>query len=95
MIVNLSKNRAIEILLADTYADWSYRGAEALVDWLEEIEEYTGEPSVFDPVALRCDFTEYASWDSACGSYELSEEEIRGRTTCIDFGSCGVIIAEF
>ena len=95
MIKHLSTNEMIHTLLSDEYASWSYEGATALIDWLEELEEYSGTPSVFDPVALRCEFTEYASWDSVCGTYEMDEEEIRNSTICIDFSATRVIIAEF
>ena len=95
MIKHMNKNEMVHILLADEYADWSYEGASALIEWLEELEENTGTPSVFDPVAMRCEFTEYASWDSVCATYEMEEQDIRDRTICIDYGSSKVIISEF
>ena len=46
------------ILVRDEYANWSYDGAEALIEWIEECE---GEDTELDPVNLRCEFSEYDS----------------------------------
>ena len=48
-------------LKSDENAGWSYRGALALAEYLEELEQDTGEEMEFDKVAIRCDFSEYAS----------------------------------
>ena len=45
---------------SDTYKNnFSYEGLSALFDYLEEMEESTGEELEFDPVALCCEFEEY------------------------------------
>jgi hypothetical protein len=41
--------------------NFSYDGLVALFDYLEEFENDTGTVIEFDPVAIRCDFTEYAN----------------------------------
>jgi len=61
MKTKLSTSQAAEILINDDYANWSRAGAYALVEHLEEIEDSTGEEMQFDPVAIRCDFSEYES----------------------------------
>lgn len=61
MKTTLSTTEAAEILLSDTCARWSRAGAFALVEYLEEIEDSTGEEIEFDRVAIRCDFSEYNS----------------------------------
>ena len=75
----LSTNQVADALRADQYAGWSYEGARALAEYLEEYEEGTGEEMEFDRVALRCDFSEYGSASEAAGEYgwtpEPSEEE--------------------
>jgi len=48
-------------LLADKYTSWSYAGAFALAEHLEEYEESCGEELEMDVVAIRCDFSEYSS----------------------------------
>jgi hypothetical protein len=45
----------------DNNAIWSWRGAVALAEYLEECEESTGEEIELDVVAIRCDFSEYDS----------------------------------
>lgn len=58
MYLELSTSHAIDLLLADTYAGWSYEAAEALVQMFEEYEEEI-EPVRLDVVAIRCDWGEY------------------------------------
>lgn len=52
-------------LYEDEYADWSYAGARALVEYLEALEDEIGEEIEFDVVALRCEYTEYGSAEEA------------------------------
>ena len=58
MYIELSKEQAMDLLLKDTNAAWSYEAAEALVEWFEEMEEHDN-PMPLDRVAIRCDWTEY------------------------------------
>ena len=57
----LSTSEAVDILRADKYAGWSAAGARALVEYLEELEEETGAAIEIDPVAIRCEYSEYTS----------------------------------
>lgn len=57
----LSTHEVAERLLADEHANWSWAGAQALAEYLEELEESMGEEIEFDRVAIRCDFSEYGS----------------------------------
>jgi hypothetical protein len=52
-------------LYEDEYAGWSYGGARALIEYLEELEDELGEEIEFDVVALRCEYTEYGSVEEA------------------------------
>ena len=62
MFQTLSTSEAADLLKRDSNAAWSYAGAHALVEFLEQAEEEGGgEPFEFDAVAIRCDFAEYAS----------------------------------
>lgn len=56
-------------LCADEYANWSRAGALALAEWLEEMEESTGEETELDVVAIRCDFSEYESLQDWASDY--------------------------
>ena len=50
---------------------FSYEGLSALFDYLEEMEESTGEELEFDPVALCCEYSEY-------DTFEEFQEEYNG-----------------
>lgn len=61
MKLTLSTSHAADLLRQDENANWSYAGATALVEYLEELESDTGEEIEFDTVAIRCDYSQYAS----------------------------------
>ena len=86
MINTLSTNQAVTELMADDNANWSYEAATALVEWLEELEDSSGEPIEFDPVALRCDFSECTATDLV-EEYSMTLEEIRDNTIVIELGT--------
>lgn len=86
MINTLTTNQAVTELMADDNANWSYEAATALVEWLEELEDSSGEPIEFDPVALRCEFSEYTSTDLV-EEYGMTLEEIRDNTIVIELGT--------
>lgn len=62
MKATLSTSQAADLLKADTNGTrWSRSGALALVKYLEELESDTGTEIEFDPIAIRCDYSEYGS----------------------------------
>ncbi len=61
MKLQLSTSHAVDLLRQDEYAGWSYKGATALVEYLEELEEDRGEEINFNCIDLRCEFSEYQS----------------------------------
>jgi hypothetical protein len=69
MKTTLSTYAVADLLLADNNANWSRAGALALADYLEEIERDTGEEMEFDRVAIRCDFSEFASLQDWIAEY--------------------------
>lgn len=56
-------------LLQDESANWSYNGAYALANYLQEYEEETGEEMEFDRVAIRCDYSQYESLQEWADEY--------------------------
>lgn len=64
-------------LFQDKNANWSYNGAFALAEYLDEYEESTGEELELDVVAIRCDFAQYDSLQEWASEYGLD---------CIDLG---------
>jgi hypothetical protein len=61
MIITLSTYEIANRLLNDSNACWTRAGAFALAEYLESMEEDTGEQMEYDAVAIRCDWTEYPS----------------------------------
>lgn len=59
--MTLSTYQIADALKNDTCARWSYNGALALAEHLEEYEESTGEEIELDTCAIRCEFSEYSS----------------------------------
>lgn len=61
MKTTLTTSDIAHALKNDSNANWSWSGANALAEYLEEYEESTGEEMELDVVAIRCDFSEYSS----------------------------------
>jgi len=53
---------------------FTYNGAYALAEWLEQYEEETGEEIELDTVAIRCEWDEYESAWEAAAQYATPEE---------------------
>lgn len=71
-------------LFCDKDAGWSYEGAKALAEHLEQLEEDCGEEMEFDQVAIRCDYAEYPSaleaardhgFDGTADLYDANDNE--------------------
>jgi hypothetical protein len=65
----LTTSQVADLLHSDSNANWSYAGARALAEWLEEMEESTGEETELDVVAIRCDFAEWKSLEEWAADY--------------------------
>lgn len=81
--------------------NFSYEGLKALFNYLEEMEENTGEEIELDVIALCCKYTEYDNTIEAAGEYgEKYEDEdealeyLKSSTTVIEFVG-GIIIRDF
>jgi len=105
MKIELSTGQAADILYADKNANWTYPGARALIEYLEDLEQDTEQEYSLDIVALRCEYTQCNSlraWADDYGTSETVElendEEIRDyiqeRGQLIEFDG-GIIVSEF
>jgi len=56
-------------LYSDEYGGWSRAGAYALAEYLEAMEEDTGEELEFCHVAIRCEFSEAESLEDWANGY--------------------------
>lgn len=104
----LSTNEVADLLRADENAGWSYAGALALAEYLEDMERDLGEEHEFDAVKVRCEFAEYASATEAAADYsfeppeDADEDEVekaaldylRDNTQVIEFDG-GITIQQF
>jgi len=78
--------------------NFSYEGKRALFDYLENLEDDTGEEMELDPIALCCEFTEYKDLAELQENYTniKSLEELENKTTVIPIeGTEGFIIADY
>lgn len=71
--VNLSSFRQAFIDMGRK-ENFSYEGLEVLFDYLEEMEQSTGEEMELDVIALCCDFSE-ESWQTIAESYDIDLSE--------------------
>jgi hypothetical protein len=103
MIETLSKSQVVDALLQDEYAGWSYNGAVALTEMLFEYEDSTGVQIELDPIAWRCEYSEYESLEEWAKEYFGEDEDehpcniaeyIRDRGELIEFEG-GIIVQQF
>lgn len=80
----------------DKMVKWfSYNGANALFEYLEDLERDIGEEIEFDPVAIRCDYSEYENLEEIKEHYNIETmEDLEKHTTVIEFKG-GIIIQQF
>ena len=65
MKTTLTVNQIADHLRNDTNAAWTYEGARALAEFLDDLDADTGEDTELDVVAIRCEFSEYGSASEA------------------------------
>ena len=75
MKTTLTTIEVAEALRRDEYAAWTYSGARALAEYLEQYEQDTGEELELDLAAIRCDFSEYSSLADWAKDYFGGEAE--------------------
>ena len=83
--------------------NFSYDGLIAMFNYIEDFENDTGTAIEFDPIALRCEFSEYRTIAEAYEIYkddgeDLTESQmiewLQDRTQVIEF-KIGVILQDF
>jgi NADH:ubiquinone oxidoreductase subunit E len=90
-------------------SNFSYEGAKALMEYLEELSEDTGDNIEYDPIAFCCDYAEYSEseYESLAAEYSQDFKDGDGdfdvddfkdwlfdNTTVIQFNG-GIIIQAF
>jgi len=77
---------------------FTYEGLQALFEWLEDYENDTGEELELDVIGLCCDYTEYNSlgdFQVDYGDQYATMDDIQDKTTVIEIGNGGFIVAGF
>lgn len=74
----LSTHDIAHALSSNRDSGFSYTGAYALAEYLEALEEDTGEETELDTVAIRCEFSEYESALEAASQYNTFLEVLEG-----------------
>lgn len=83
--------------------NFSYEGLVAMFNYIEDYEQSCGATIEFDPIALRCEFSEYTTISEAYGNYEDNGEDLtelemfewlQDRTQVIEFET-GIILQDF
>lgn len=108
MKISISKYEAADILLADNNASWSYPGALAICEHLEELEGELGEDIEMDAVAIRCEWREYETaveaaedtgWEYEGDDEDAKEDAARTwlseKTSVLEFKGGVVVRTEF
>ena len=82
---NISSSQFVNEIVGDGYSDISYEGANALFEYLEELEDSTGEELEFDSVAIRCEWAEYENLEAVLSDYDNIKtlEDLQDNTTVI------------
>lgn len=105
MKTEMTTYECAKALTHDEYANWTRSAAFALVEYLEQMEDDCGTQIEFDPVALRCEFSEYESLQDFANEYwltdsqrltrdEVIKEYIEHRSTLIEFDG-GILVQDF
>ena len=75
---------------------FSTEGARALFEYLESYEQDCETEIEYDPVAFRCEFTEYSDLEEIKGVYDCIAdlESLYDHTSVVEFDG-GIIIQDF
>lgn len=76
--------------------NFSHEGIIALFDYLERLEDDLGNEIEYDPIAIRCGFTEYADLEEIKSTYwDIKNiDDLYDNTLVVEFEG-GIIIQDF
>jgi hypothetical protein len=100
MKLTLTNTQAIHYL---DHTHFSFEGAVALVEYLEVLEYNEGKEMEFDPIALKCQYSEYSSFVEAYkdlfSEVEINEEDAKNyfweNTSVLTFEGGVIIDSQF
>ena len=100
----LTFEQCVDTLMSDPYANWSIEAAESIIRYLMELDDVSQSESEFDPINIRCSFSEYDSVQQLLDDYshisndddsELSINDISNHTYVNLLSNGHVIIIDF
>jgi len=83
MFINLRTSDVTHRLYDNKDNGFSYEGAKALAEYLEQWEEDENIPQEFDQVAIRCNWSEYETAKEALEAYQ-PDSAYEEQQECID-----------
>ena len=90
--------------LKGEYFDFTYEATKALYDYYDELSDSDGELYEFDPIAIRCEWSEYDTLAEAYSQYRVyndtvSKDEMleyfEDNTQIIELDNGHVLVSEF
>ena len=101
MIETVTEHTFTDVMATKEHG-FSHEGSKALYNYLEQLEEDTETQIEFDPVALRCEYTEYKNFEEIKNDYDTDYctlenlEHLQDHTTVILINNSeGIIIQNF
>ena len=107
MKLDLTKERKImyDTINFNQFNDWfekqrpdnfSYEGRFALFNYLEELENDTGDKIEFDPIAFCCEYSEYDNLKEVQENYDdiKNLEKLKDHTTVIEIENSEKLIIQ-
>jgi hypothetical protein len=102
----LSVHEIAHALQEDSNAGWSYEGSKALAEYLDDLDQSTGEDTELDVVAIRCSWSEYSSAKEAAETYgwefegdkeDIDPEELDEleENSALEYLHCSTQVIEF
>ena len=93
MIDTITQNTFTDAMIKNGF---SYEGSNALFDYLEDLENDTETKIDFDPIAFRCDFTEYENLKEIKEHYQdiKNINDLENNTTVIKVPNTRKIIIQ-
>ena len=73
---------------------FSYEGSKALYNYLNDYEQDTGTQIEFDPVALRCEYTEYKNFEEIKNDYDTDYCTLENLEHLQEHGTTVILINE-
>ena len=83
----ISRHRFIDVIMKLRPDNFTYDGLHVLFEYIEEFEADTGQQIEFDPIALCCEYSEYANLQEIQETYPSFEfeswDDVEHETTVI------------